>query len=120
MKEQHVKTGVISLKILASHLEWSNDNPILSLLYGAMEKYKVHVSAFSTRNLLYGSWDVWHLHWPESRISGTRRRNIISAITKFWIQLKIARVKKIAIFWTVHNLRPHERQHPLFEKIFWK
>jgi glycosyltransferase involved in cell wall biosynthesis len=23
------------------------------------------------------------------------------------------------IFWTVHNLRPHERDHPLLERIFW-
>jgi beta-1,4-mannosyltransferase len=85
-----------------------------------MKKYDVQVTGFSTRKLLHGSWDVWHLHWPEHLINKTRARSAIIAFFKFFIQLKLARSKKTEIFWTAHNLRPHERDHPLLEWIFWR
>jgi len=85
-----------------------------------MAKHNVQVSAFSTRKLLEGSWEVWHLHWPESLTNKTHSSDIILTLVKFWIQLKLARYKKTTIFWTAHNLRPHERDHPLFDRIFWR
>ena len=108
-----------SLKILASpYLELFN--PIQSLLYEAMKKQGVQVEAFSTHKLLYGSWQVWHLHWPESLVNKTKARTVILALLKFLVQLKLARYKKTKVFWTVHNLRPHERDHPLLERLFWR
>ena len=109
-----------SLKVLASpYLEWSDNNPVQPLLYEAMKKHSVEVAAFSTRKLLHGSWNVWHLHWPESLTNKTGIGAIILAILKFLVQLKLARYKKTKIFWTVHNLRPHERDHPILERLFW-
>lgn len=108
------------MRVLASpYLELSEYNPIQSLLYDAMKKYEVQVTGFSTRKLLHGSWDVWHLHWPESLIYKNQVRSVVVSLLKFWVQLKLARFKKTRIFWTVHNLRPHERDHPLLEWIFW-
>ena len=106
------------MKVLAS--PYFDSNPILSCLYDAMQRHNAEVSAFSTRKLLQDSWDVWHLHWPELLMSNPRRRETVLKLLKFWVKLKIARFKKTKIFWTAHNIRRHERDHPLFERIFWR
>ena len=110
------------LKVLASpYHENAEGNPVQFLLYRAMEKFGVRVRSFSTRELLFGSYDVWHVHWPCEEFvnnAGTTRDAAIGLI-KFWLKLKIARVRKTKIFWTVHNLRPHERHRPILERLFW-
>jgi beta-1,4-mannosyltransferase len=110
-----------ALRILASpYLEWPDNNPILALLYEAMEKQNVEVSPFSTRRLWQGSWDVWHLNWPELLLINQRSRDTTIKLLKFYIKLKIARAKKTKIFWTAHNVQRHERDHPRFERLFWR
>ncbi len=74
---------------------------------------------FRRGNFSKNSWDVWHLHWPEHLINRPHQATNVSKLVKFWIKLKLARFNKIKIFWTVHNLRPHERNHTLVERIFW-
>jgi beta-1,4-mannosyltransferase len=101
-----------SVRVLASpYLE--ETNPFPSLLYDAIEKHHVEVSAFSSRKLLSESWDVWHLHWPE-------RIATFLGLLKFLTKLRVARFKKTKIFWTAHNLRLHEPANPLLERIFWR
>jgi glycosyltransferase involved in cell wall biosynthesis len=58
------------------------------------------------------------LHWPVENIA-TRKKGILLLLV-FWIELKVARLKKTKIFWTAHNLRSHERKHPLLEAIAWR
>jgi hypothetical protein len=107
------------LKVLASpYVEGSKHNPAQLLLYRAMESLGVQVTSFTPNKLLFESWDVWHLHWPEHVLAARTTRAIVVGLFKFWARLKIARAKKTKIFWTVHNLRPHERDRPLLERFF--
>jgi beta-1,4-mannosyltransferase len=110
------------VKILASpYREFSEINPVLSLLYDSLEKSGVHVSSFSKRKLLQESWDVLHLHWPTENIVGRKYvRDVIPRLLIFWTMLKVARFKKTKIFWTAHNIEPHEQKHPLLERVFWR
>ena len=109
-----------AMKVLASpYLELTEDNPFQSLLYTAMEKHNVYVSAFSTRKLMRESCDIWHLHWPEHIINNRNSREAAGSLLKFWIKLKLARLKGTKIFWNVHNINPHERSYPFFEKTLW-
>lgn len=109
------------MKILASpYRENSELNPVQSLLYDLFEKIGVQVSSFSGHKLLCGSWDIWHLHWPVEKLLGRRRGFRFLHLLIFWIELKVARLKKTKIFWTVHNLRPHERSHRLMERVIWR
>jgi glycosyltransferase involved in cell wall biosynthesis len=116
-----VRHGTI-VKILASpYREFSETNPVLSLLYESLEKSGVHVSGFSRRKLLRESWNVWHLHWPTENIVGRKyARDVIPRLLIFWMVLKAARFKRIKIFWTAHNIRPHEQNHPFLERVFWR
>jgi glycosyltransferase involved in cell wall biosynthesis len=85
-----------------------------------MNRHHVQIAAFSTRKLLYGSWDVWHLHWPENHIKEAGPCATILATLKFLLQIKLARYKNTKIVWTAHNLHPHERNHPILERFFWR
>jgi beta-1,4-mannosyltransferase len=116
--------GRLVLKVLASpYLETSEQNPGLLLLYRSMENLGVQVTNFTVRQLLFESWDIWHLHWPEFwpeiLLCAPKTSNILLRLFKFWVKLKLARIKNTKIFWTVHNLRPHERDRPLLERLFW-
>lgn len=110
------------LKILASpYRETAQGNPVQSLLYDAMEKSGVRVAAFSRRRLLGGRWDVWHLHWPlEYVVNKVGALSIARSLLMFAVALKVARFKETKIFWTVHNIRPHERSHAWLEWLFWR
>jgi beta-1,4-mannosyltransferase len=103
--------------LASPYRETEKYNPVTSLLYQAMEEQGAEVEQFTGRRLAFESWDVWHLHWPEQVLGVSRW--LPWNLFKFWAKLKIARAKKIKIFWTVHNLRPHERRYPFFERIFW-
>src|SRR5262245_15420098 len=109
------------LKVLASpYLESAEDNPGQLLLYRSMEKLGVQVASFSLRRLMFEAWDIWHLHWPEHVLNGPKTFSILVRMFKFWTGLKVARFRKTRIYWTVHNLRRHERDHPLLEPLFWR
>jgi glycosyltransferase involved in cell wall biosynthesis len=109
------------MKILASpYRAFSEVNPTQARLYDSIEKHGAHVSEFSMRKLFWESWDVWHLHWPVESILVRRKGSRFLRLFAFWIGLRVARFKKIKIFWTAHNLRPHERDHPLLERMTWR
>lgn len=114
--------GGTALRILASpYRETAEGNPIQALLYDAMEKAGARVSSFSRRRLLRESWDVWHLHWPlEYVVHGTDASSVMRRLATFALALKAARFRKTRIFWTVHNIRPHEQEHPQLERLFWR
>ena len=84
-----------------------------------MEEQGAEVRQFTFRRLILESWDVWHLHWPEHLLGLSGSFQFPWKLAKFWVKLRIARAKKVRIFWTVHNLRPHERRHPVLEWMFW-
>jgi beta-1,4-mannosyltransferase len=114
------RAGGSDLKVLASpYLESAQYNPGQLLLYRSMEALGVQVTSFTLHRLLFESWDIWHLHWPEHVLNGPKISAILARLLKFWGRLKVARIKRTKIFWTVHNLQRHERDHPLLERIFW-
>jgi len=69
----------------------------------------VRVVKFSWKTAFFGTWDVLHLHWPESLIRA-------SSVTKTWIKYALFAMLVGRVFfshrsalWTVHNESPHER-----------
>jgi glycosyltransferase involved in cell wall biosynthesis len=110
------------LKILASpYRETSHGNPVQAMLYDALERNGALVTGFSRRKLLFESWDVWHLHWPFEYVANTPNAfSVLRNMLMFSIALNVASIKKTKVFWTVHNIRPHERRHWFLEWLFWR
>jgi beta-1,4-mannosyltransferase len=116
------KSGT-KLKVLASPFqEWGDySNPVPYVLYKAMADLNVEIKSFRVRRLIFGTWDIWHLHWPAEHIQLDHRKlHVIFRLFAFWVKVKIAKVKSVKIFWTVHNLSPHEIRHPALHKVFWR
>ena len=110
------------LKVLASPFrEWADFNPVPFVLYKAMAELNVEIQSFGVSRLILGDWDIWHLHWPAELVLQEQKELIaVFRLAAFWIKLKIAKAKGVRIFWTVHNLRAHERGNPVLHKVFWR
>jgi len=86
-------------------------NPYVRLLTSAVAE-QVNVQYFSWRRALLGSYDVFHVHWPEALV---RRRTLQGRIACRLLLRRLA-VSRTAIVRTEHNLRPHESGN-LYERI---
>jgi len=64
---------------------------------------------FSWWNLLFGRWDVFHVHWPEAlaRRPGRLRTGIASGLVV--VAMARARLTSRPVVRTLHNIAPHER-----------
>ncbi|MGI9822605.1 glycosyl transferase [Agromyces sp. Marseille-Q5079] len=70
---------------------------------------EVRIEFFSWRTALFGSYDVFHVHWPElliRRRSAARRFLLRRALDVLLLRL---RLKRIPLVWTAHNMEPHEQ-----------
>jgi len=94
-------------------------NPYTSLLYKHLSTLGANVLDFSPVALLRSSNAIWHLHWPErmlNRRSGTAAGLRAAALL---VLAFLARLRKTRLIWTVHNLCPHEYDHPWVGRWFW-
>lgn len=82
-------------------------NPYVRLLTSAVSTAAT-VRFFSWTFALFGSYDLFHLHWPEALI---RRRSVRGRVaSRVLLSLLLVRwaVTRTPILRTEHNLRPHE------------
>lgn len=64
---------------------------------------------FSWRIALFGKYDVFHVHWPEFLIRGSRGWVSLARRTLFRALLLRLRVTRTRIVRTMHNLEPHTK-----------
>lgn len=106
------------LRILARPaFKSSRSNPYTSLLYVPMRQAGHTVSEYRLDRALWGKWDIVHVHWPESVFNHTLAEALVTT-ESLLVALRRARRNGAKVVWTVHNLRAHERRHPLFEARF--
>ena len=109
-----------TLKLLATPFRKEAENPVPFLLYEAMADLGVQIKSCTLRRLIFGRWDIWHLHWPAENILGEAKKlRAVAMLVQLWVRLKIAKARNVKIVWTVHNVRPHEVRNPELERIFW-
>lgn len=95
-------------------------DPYPKLLYTPMQNLGVRVDGFTPWRALIGSYDVFHLHWPEYYIA---QRNPFKAYVGSIMLLSLVFwrcLRGTKVIWTVHNLGSHNKTHPRAEGIFWK
>jgi beta-1,4-mannosyltransferase len=66
---------------------------------------------FSWRTALLGRYDVFHVHWPELLIRAPRPAKARLRRGALYALLLRARLQRIPIVRTAHNLSPHEAGH---------
>lgn len=94
------------MRILAWPDRAGDANPYTRLLYDAVRQARpnVVVTEFSPSAVLYGSFDVWHVHWPEYATSRREGLRALVDVAAFVALVCIAKLRRIRIVWTVHNL----------------
>ena len=100
------------MKVLAwPALKTRYKNPYGWLLYSHMPP-AVTVTEFSSKQLLLGRFDIFHLHWPVETL--VRHPNIWVArlrVLLFWLLLKLSKWHGTRIIWTIHDQKPHVVLH---------
>lgn len=94
-------------------------NQYTSLLYRALRDEGVAVMEYTRRNLFTGDYHVFHVHWPDAVLLEKRTFRAFLALVGFVAQALFVVLLRRPIVWTVHNLRPHERHHPIMERLFY-
>lgn len=82
-------------------------NPYLTQLYASLPA-SVDLHFFSMRDALFSRYDVLHLHWPEYLLRHRTRAGTLAKQLCVALLLLRARVLRVAIVRTLHNLQPHE------------
>jgi len=95
-------------------------NPYNALLYDALTALGVRVDDFTPMRLIFGRYQIWHVHWPESILNLPRLWQAIPLTLLLRFLLVIARARGIKIVWTAHNLRSHEGRYPRAEARLWR
>lgn len=95
-------------------------NPYNWLLYVHMAELDLEVHEYSRSRLLTGSYDVWHIHWPEAPLNHSNPFVALRKLVRLLVMMEVARRRGTKIVWTVHNLAAHENQHPRIAPWFWK
>lgn len=83
------------------------NNPYFLLLLESFPD-TVEVRYFSWRAALAGSFDVFHLHWPEVVLRGRTRPRSLARLLLFTLLLARIRLQRKGLVRTLHNLAPHE------------
>lgn len=87
---------------------YEETNPYLIQLVDSLPE-SVRPQYFTWRRAIAGSYDVFHMHWPEIKLRGTTRpRSAVRAVL-FLAMLVRIRLQRKALVHTLHNTAPHER-----------
>lgn len=92
-------------------------NPYQRLLAAELSELGIEAAAISEwprRAPILGAWlaqgrpDVVHLHWIHDFLGGSKGRPSRRTVRWFDWQLRLLRLLRIRVVWTVHNLKGHE------------
>lgn len=98
--------------LLVTTSSWARRQPALSALYEAMEAGGCRIEHSTLSRFARGkapqALEVFHLNWLDhlSRRGALVSRAIVSG--KLLATLSLARLRRRRIWWTLHNLEPHE------------
>ncbi len=109
------------MKILASPaFNNRRTNPYNAALYTAIRQLGATVGEFTKQRLLFGRWDVVHVHWPDGALN--TRHAAVAAVRLLYLvgKLLFAKARGAKIVWTVHNLQAHHPAFPRLERWLWR
>jgi len=114
------QTGLDPLRVLAWPAYYDpEENPYNAQLYSHLSRLRVETDEWSPARLRSGSYHVLHLHWPDLELHEASAVRAARRAGRLVTHLLVARARGIRIVWTIHNLRSHERWHPLLEEAMW-
>lgn len=110
-----------NLKIIARPaFRTCTGNPYNYLLYTHMWKNGVVVEEFTILKVLFGKYQIFHIHWPEFFLTDKFLLRGISKSIGMLLLIDWMKSRGTKVVWTVHNIVSHENYYPRVESIFWR
>jgi len=88
------------------------------LEYISNSKY-FRILSFNIRNVVYGKYHIWHIHWPAENVFVKTPLHTIQRIALFFIVVLIVKIKRSKIVWTMHNHQMHDRPFSSTQNTFY-
>ena len=104
------------VRVAFSHT-FGDANPYTRLLMESLAGIGAEILPFCGRDLVRRRCDIWHLQWPESVARRTPRRRALDSVVRLFAYLVVARIRRIGIVWTVHNVQEHELLRPRLDRF---
>lgn len=109
-------TKQLGTRVLFSFREPSKEsNPYVHLLAAALQENN-SLRFFDWRAALFGRYDVFHVHWPETLVRGSSVLRTMLRRTLFLLLLLRIRSTGVRLVRTLHNVTPHE-EGPSLERF---
>ena len=96
-------------------------NESLGLMSDALERTgRVEVVKFRYLVSLFIRADIFHVHWVDELVAGTRWPKHLIKVYLFLMYIFVRRFFKRPIVWTVHNVGAYEKNYPALERSLWR
>jgi beta-1,4-mannosyltransferase len=82
-------------------------NPFTSMMMASLPGSIIDIRCLTWRNYLFGTVDVFHVHWPETLLRHPKTRSRFVKYMLFIVLLARLRLQRSAVVRTVHNRKPH-------------
>jgi glycosyltransferase involved in cell wall biosynthesis len=105
------------LDVAMAPLPTERGNPYITQLCEQLERLGVTLEPYSVGASFRA--DILHFQWPDHFVNRDRTWLATRGVTKVLITCVVARARRRAVVWTVHNLRAHDSRHPALERVFW-
>ncbi len=96
------------------------ENTYTVLLCEALQRLGVSVRDYAYRTALLDPPNVVHIHWPEFGLNLKDRSAAKKRLRATIWTARLLRLRGVRVFWTAHNLRPHENDFPDLEAWFYR
>ncbi|HEY5810146.1 MAG TPA: glycosyltransferase [Povalibacter sp.] len=94
------------------------DNPYVRRFSTELERAGVRVDEFSYGRAIRQRFDVMHMHWPDSHVVSGSWWGSLAKHARFAALLALLRLRRTRIIWMMHNLKPHDANHPISAWLF--
>ncbi len=95
-------------------------NPFQALLYDEVGKLRVEVRDWTYLSALWRPADIWHFHHPDTVVFPRALWQSLGETVYMRLLMLWAKLRRIKIIWTVHDLDSSDGLHPRLEAWFWR
>jgi glycosyltransferase involved in cell wall biosynthesis len=109
-------TREAGLRVLA--FPKSGENAYLGTLSKKLEAGGATVDNFDFWRAFFGSYDVVHMHWPDTHLRTHSWWRAIGKHARLALLCLVLRARGTRVVWMMHNLKPHEKDHWISTALF--
>jgi glycosyltransferase involved in cell wall biosynthesis len=96
----------------------SGENAFLQSFAAGLESGGARVDDFNFWRAFFGSYDVVHIHWPDTHLRTHSWWRALGKHARLALMCMMLRLRGTRIVWMMHNLKPHEQDHPISSWLF--